>query len=110
MSEGFAEVKGQDRHKDRAGRQQQQRLRKPDEAMGREITQQRFLLGCGGEMLRLAWPPLAQAWCQMMVDARGGVPVSARVQSDLLLGAAGGLRWRLACSSCGPARAGRHQA
>ncbi|EBU4212268.1 isovaleryl-CoA dehydrogenase [Salmonella enterica] len=92
LSEAFAEVKGQDRHYDRAVRQLQQRLRKPDEAMGREITQQLFLLGCGAEMLRHASPPLAQAWCQMMLDTRGEMPPSAQVQNDLLLRATGGLR------------------
>lgn len=92
LSEAFAEVKGQDRHYDRAVRQLQQRLRKPDEAMGREITQQLFLLGCGAEMLRHASPPLAQAWCQMMLDTRGEMPLPAQVQSDLLLRATGGLR------------------
>ncbi|EGG6065488.1 isovaleryl-CoA dehydrogenase [Salmonella enterica subsp. enterica serovar Kentucky] len=92
LSEAFAEVKGQDRHYDRAVRQLQQRLRKPDEAMGREITQQLFLLGYGAEMLRHASPPLAQAWCQMMLDTRGEMPLSAQVQNDLLLRATGGLR------------------
>ncbi|EAO8332775.1 isovaleryl-CoA dehydrogenase [Salmonella enterica] len=109
LSEAFAEVKGQDRHYDRAVRQLQQRLRKPDEAMGREITQQLFLLGCGAEMLRHASPPLAQAWCQMMLDTRGEMPLAqawcqmmldtrgemplpAQVQNDLLLRATGGLR------------------
>ncbi|MGB24221.1 isovaleryl-CoA dehydrogenase [Salmonella enterica] len=92
LSEAFAEVKGQDRHYDRAVRQLQQRLRKPDEAMGREITQQLFLLGCGAEMLRHATPPLAQAWCQMMLDTRGEMPLPAQVQNDLLLRATGGLR------------------
>lgn len=92
LSEAFAEVKGQDRHYDRAVRQLQQRLRKPDEAMGREITQQLFLLGCGAEMLRHASPPLAQAWCQMMLDTRGEMPLLAQVQNDLLLRATGGLR------------------
>ncbi|ECE6742442.1 isovaleryl-CoA dehydrogenase [Salmonella enterica subsp. salamae] len=92
LSEVFAEVKGQDRHYDRAVRQLQQRLRKPDEAMGREISQQLFLLGCGAEMLRHASPPLAQAWCQMMLDTRGALPLSAQVQHDLLLRATGGLR------------------
>ncbi|AXD45220.1 isovaleryl-CoA dehydrogenase [Salmonella enterica] len=92
LSEAFAEVKGQDRHYDRAVRQLQQRLRKPDEAMGREITQQLFLLGCGAEMLRHASPLLAQAWCQMMLDTRGEMPLSAQVQNDLLLRATGGLR------------------
>ncbi|EEB6673687.1 TPA: isovaleryl-CoA dehydrogenase [Salmonella enterica subsp. enterica] len=92
LSEAFAEVKGQDRHYDRAVRQLQQRLRKPDEAMGREITQQLFLLGCGAEMLSHASPPLAQAWCQMMLDTRGEMPLPAQVQNDLLLSATGGLR------------------
>ncbi|EAM3449435.1 isovaleryl-CoA dehydrogenase [Salmonella enterica] len=92
LSEAFAEVKGQDRHYDRAVRQLQQRLRKPDEAMGREITQQLFLLGCGAEMLRHASPPLAQAWCQMMLDTRGEMPLPAQVQNDLLLRVTGGLR------------------
>ncbi|EBG6831498.1 isovaleryl-CoA dehydrogenase [Salmonella enterica subsp. enterica serovar Waycross] len=92
LSEAFAEVKGQDRHYDRAVRQLQQRLRKPDEAMGREITQQLFLLGCGAEMLRHASPPLAQAWCQMMLDTRGEMPLPAQVQNDVLLRATGGLR------------------
>ncbi|EGC9508495.1 isovaleryl-CoA dehydrogenase [Salmonella enterica] len=92
LSEAFAEVKGQDRHYDRAVRQLQQRLRKPDEAVGREITQQLFLLGCGAEMLRHASPPLAQAWCQMMLDTRGEMPLPAQVQNDLLLRATGGLR------------------
>lgn len=92
LSEAFAEVKGQDRHYDRAVRQLQQRLRKPDEAMGREITQQLFLLGCGAEMLRHASPPLAQAWCQMMLDTRGEMPLPAQMQNDLLLRATGGLR------------------
>ncbi|ECB9841630.1 isovaleryl-CoA dehydrogenase [Salmonella enterica] len=92
LSEAFAEVKGQDRHYDRAVRQLQQRLRKPDEAMGREITQQLFLLGCGAEMLRHASPPLAQARCQMMLDTRGEMPLLAQVQNDLLLRATGGLR------------------
>ncbi|EBC1191789.1 isovaleryl-CoA dehydrogenase [Salmonella enterica] len=92
LSEVFTEVKGQDRHYERAVRQLQQRLRKPDEAMGREITQQLFLLGCGAEMLRHASPPLAQAWCQMMLDTRGEMPLPAQVQNDLLLRATGGLR------------------
>ncbi|EEF9772354.1 isovaleryl-CoA dehydrogenase [Salmonella enterica] len=92
LSEVFTEVKGQDRHYDRAVRQLQQRLRKPDEAMGREITQQLFLLGCGAEMLRHASPPLAQAWCQMMLDTRGEMPLPAQVQNDLLLRTTGGLR------------------
>ena len=92
LSEAFAEVKGQDRHYDRMVRQLQQRLRKPSEELGREITQQLFLLGCGAQMLRYASPPVAQAWCQMMLDTRGGLRLSEQVLKDLLLRATGGLR------------------
>lgn len=87
-----AEVKGQDRHFDRHWRQLQQRLRKPSEAMGREITGQVYLLGVGAQMLRYASPPLAQAWCRMMLDARGGVLLSEQVINDLLSRATGGVR------------------
>lgn len=92
LSEAFAEVKGQDRHYDRMVRQLQQRIRKPSEELGREITQQLFLLGCGAQMLRYASPPVAQAWCQMMLDTRGGLRLSEQVLNDLLLRATGGLR------------------
>ena len=92
LSEAFSEVRGQDRHFDRAVRQLLPRLRKPSEELGREITQQIFLLGCGIEMLRHASPPVAQAWCQMMLDTRGGMRLSERVQDALLLRATGGLR------------------
>lgn len=89
LSEAFAEVKGQDRHYDRMVRQLQQRLRKPSEALGREITQQLFLLGCGAQMLRYSSPPVAQAQCQMMLDTRGGLRLSEQVLNDLLLRATG---------------------
>ena len=92
LSEAFSDVRGQDRHFDRAARQLLPRLRKPSEAWGRDITQQIFLLGCGMEMLRHASPPVAQAWCQMMLDTRGGMLLSERVQDALLLRATGGLR------------------
>lgn len=92
LSEAFSDVRGQDRHFDRAVRQLLQRLRKPSEALGRDITQQIFLLGCGTEMLQHASPPVAQAWCQMMLDPRGGMLLSERVQDALLLRATGGLR------------------
>ena len=91
LTAAFGEVKGQDRHFDRAWRQLQQRLRKPQEAQGREITQQLFGLATGAQMLRHASPPMAQAWCQMMLDNRGGSLLSDRVQNDLLLRATGGM-------------------
>jgi len=90
LSEEFAAVKGQDRHFERAWRQLQPRLRKPDEAQGREITRQLWLLGVGAQMLRHASPPIAQAWCQMMLDTRGASRIDEQVKSDLLLRATGG--------------------
>ncbi|MFY9996814.1 MAG: isovaleryl-CoA dehydrogenase [Leclercia sp.] len=87
----FAEVKGQDRHFDRSWRQLQQKLRKPQEAQGREIARQIYLLGAGAQMLRHSSPPMAQAWCREMLDARGGSLLSAQVQDDLLLRATGGV-------------------
>ncbi|MCU6669345.1 isovaleryl-CoA dehydrogenase [Enterobacteriaceae bacterium H4N4] len=87
----FAEVKGQDRHFDRSWRQLQQKLRKPQEAQGREIARQIYLLGAGAQMLRHTSPPMAQAWCREMLDARGGSLLSAQVQDDLLLRATGGV-------------------
>jgi putative acyl-CoA dehydrogenase len=92
LSEECAGVKGQDRHFDRAWRQLQQLLRKPSEAQGREITQQLWLLGVGAQLLRYASPPMAQAWCRMMLDTRGGSLLSEQVKDDLLLRATGGGR------------------
>ncbi|WP_312080176.1 isovaleryl-CoA dehydrogenase [Leclercia sp.] len=91
LAEDFAGVKGQDRHFDRSWRQLQQKLRKPQEAQGREIARQIFLLGAGAQMLRHATPPVAQAWCREMLDARGGSLLSEQVQDDLLLRATGGV-------------------
>ena len=90
LSEEFAAVKGRDRHFERAWRQLQPRLRKPDEVQGREITQQLWLLGAGAQMLRHVSPPIAQAWCQMMLDTRGASRIDEQVKSDLLLRATGG--------------------
>lgn len=92
LSETFSDVRGQDRHFDRAARQLQQRLRKPVEAQGRDITQLIYLLGCGSQMLRYASPPVAQAWCQMMLDTRGGRRLSEQVQDEVLMRATGGVR------------------
>ncbi|EAA8481361.1 isovaleryl-CoA dehydrogenase, partial [Salmonella enterica subsp. enterica] len=91
LTDAFAQVKGQDRHFDRAVRRFQQLLRKPSEEQGREITQQLFILGCGAQMLRHASPPIAENWCQLMLGHRRGVRISEQVQNDLLLRATGGV-------------------
>lgn len=90
LHDAFGAVKGQDRHFDRAWRQLQQQLRKPLEAQGREITQQLYLLAMGAQMLQFASPPIAQAWCRMMLDIRGASVVNEQVKNDLLLRATGG--------------------
>ena len=88
----YAEVKGQDRHFDRHWRQLQQRLHKPSEAQGREISGQLYLFGVGAQMLRYASPPVSQAWCRMMLDPRGGAMLSEQVISEVLGWATGGGR------------------
>jgi hypothetical protein len=90
LAEMCGDVKGQDRHYDRQWRQLQQRLRKPSEAQGREIAMQIYLLGTGAQMLKYASPPMAQAWCRMMLDTRGGVLLNDQVISDVLLRATRG--------------------
>lgn len=91
LHEAFGAVKGQDRHFDRAWRQLQQQLHKPQEAQGRGITQQLYLLATGAQMLQYAPPLVAQAWCRMMLDARGTPVVAEQAQNDLLLRATGGV-------------------
>ncbi len=90
LHDAFGAVKGQDRHFDRAWRQLQQLLRKPQEAQGREVAQQLYLLATGAQMLQFAPPLVAQAWCRMMLDTRGASVMAEQVQNDLLLRATGG--------------------
>lgn len=84
-----AEVKGQNRHLDRAWRQLQQLLKRPAEEQGREIARLVYRLGAGAQMLRHASPPLAEARCRMMLDTRGGIRLDAPTLDDLLLRAMG---------------------
>lgn len=90
LSDEFDAVKGQDRHFDRAWRQLAGQLRRPDEAAGRAITGQLFLLATGAQVLRSLTPPLAQAWCRMMLDTRGDSPLPEPVLAQALLRATGG--------------------
>lgn len=86
----FGEVKGQNRHFDRAWRQLQQLLRKPQEAQGRLVTQQLANLASGSEVLRYLSPPLAEAWCRMVLDPRGEHLIPEPALSDILRRATGG--------------------
>ncbi len=56
-----AEVKGQNRHLDRAWRQLQQLLETTRRRAGREIARLVYRLGAGAQMLRHASPPLARS-------------------------------------------------
>ena len=91
LSAEFDEVKGQNRHFDRAWRQLVQRLRKPNEADGRAITRQLYRLATGAQLLRYASVPTAESWCQMMLDPRGDAQIAEKCLSDVLLRATGGI-------------------
>lgn len=85
----FDEVKGQNRHFDRRWRQLQQRIRKPQEEWGRHITQQLATLATGAQLLPHLSPPLAEAWCRMMLDDRGESVLPEQAVIDVLLRATG---------------------
>ncbi len=85
----FDEVKGQDRHFDRSWRQLQQRLYKPQEEWGRELTRLLALLATGTQVLKHLSPPSGEAWCRMMLDPRGESVLPNQVLTDVLLRATG---------------------
>lgn len=85
----FDEVRGQNRHFDRNWRQLQQRLRKPQEEWGRNISQQLANLAAGAQLLPHLSPPLAEAWCKMVLDERGESILPEKVLMDVLLRATG---------------------
>ncbi|VEA71389.1 Putative acyl-CoA dehydrogenase AidB [Serratia rubidaea] len=86
----FGEVKGQNRHFDRQWRQLMQQLRKGQEAQGRSMTAQLFNLFAAAQLLRSAAPPVAEAWCQMALDARGDRVLPESLCASLLDRAMGG--------------------
>ncbi|WP_058912522.1 isovaleryl-CoA dehydrogenase [Entomohabitans teleogrylli] len=86
----FDDVKGQNRHFDRTWRQLQQRLRKPQEAAARDVTQRLAALATGAQLLRYASPPVAEAWCGIHLDRRGEKLLPENVIADVLLRATGG--------------------
>lgn len=89
LETAYQEVRGRDRYFDRAWRQFRQLVRKPVPAQGREIAGLLCLIGAGMQMLRDASPPVAQAWCRIMLDPRSAAPLDARVQDEVLLRATG---------------------
>ncbi|WP_202306599.1 isovaleryl-CoA dehydrogenase [Dryocola clanedunensis] len=85
----FDEVKGQNRHFDRSWRQLQQRLRKPQEEWGRNIAKQLANLATAAQLLPHLSPPLAEAWCRMVLDERGESVLPESILKVVLLRATG---------------------
>jgi putative acyl-CoA dehydrogenase len=86
----FGEVRGQNRHFDRQWRQLLQLMRKPQEEQGRAVTGALFNLFAAAQLLRYSSPPLAEAWCQMMLDTRGERTLPERLCETLFARAMGG--------------------
>ncbi|CAI1669863.1 Putative acyl-CoA dehydrogenase AidB [Serratia quinivorans] len=86
----FGEVRGQNRHFDRQWRQMLQLMRKPQEEQGRAVTGVLFNLFAAAQLLRYSSPPLAEAWCQMMLDTRGERILPDRLCETLFARAMGG--------------------
>jgi putative acyl-CoA dehydrogenase len=86
----FGEVRGQNRHFDRQWRQLLQLMRKPQEEQGRAVTGALFNLFAAAQLLRYSSPPLAEAWCQMMIDTRGERTLPDRLCETLFARAMGG--------------------
>lgn len=87
------QARGQNRIFDRASRQFLQRLRTAEEAHGRWLTGQLFNLMTATQMLEFASPPVADAWCRMLLDPRGETQLPERLCQLLLNRAIGGRVW-----------------
>lgn len=86
----LAEVKGQNRHYDRQWRQLLQQTGKLQETQARTLTGRLFTLFAAAQLLRYAPPPIAEAWCQSMLDERGQRALSGTLCESLLDRAVGG--------------------
>ncbi|EIC84625.1 isovaleryl-CoA dehydrogenase [Serratia sp. M24T3] len=78
------EVRGQNRLFDKAARQFVQRLKRAEEAQGRIFTSQLFNLYAAAEMLEFSSPPLADAWCRLVLDDRGDTLIDDRLCQQLI--------------------------
>ncbi|MBB1580395.1 isovaleryl-CoA dehydrogenase [Serratia sp. OS31] len=86
----LGEVRGQNRHYDHQWRRLLQLMRKPQEEQGRAVSGALFNLFAAVQLLRYSSPPLAEAWCQMMLDARGERTLPERLCETLFTRAMGG--------------------
>ncbi len=83
-----AEVKGQNRHLDRAWRQLQQLLKRPAEEQGERLPGWSIVLARGADAAP-CFAAAGRSWCRMMLDTRGGIRLDAPTLDDLLLRAMG---------------------
>lgn len=90
LEQELGEVRGQNRHYDHQWRRLLQLMRKPQEEQGRAVTGALFNLFAAAQLLRYSSPPLAEAWCQMMLDARGERTLPERLCETLFTRAMGG--------------------
>jgi putative acyl-CoA dehydrogenase len=89
LQQALHQARGQNRVFDRAARQFLQHLRAPEEAQGRWLTGQLFNLLAAMQMLEFASPPMADAWCRMVLDPRGETLLSERLCQLLISRAIG---------------------
>ncbi|GAB2952006.1 isovaleryl-CoA dehydrogenase [Hafnia psychrotolerans] len=89
LQQTLHQARGQNRVFDRAARQFLQHLRAPEEAQGRWLTGQLFNLLAATQMLEFASPPMADAWCRMVLDPRGETLLPERLCQLLISRAIG---------------------
>lgn len=85
----FDAVKGCNRHFDRRWRQLRLQLSQVRETEARAVAQALLQLACAAILLKVAEPPLADAWCQQRLDARAPCALSDALCTRLLLRAGG---------------------
>lgn len=86
----FNELKGVNRHFDRRWRQLQRRLPRLQESNAREVTADPDALAATAQLFRVGSPPLADAYAQMSLDARGQKSLPPARVDRLLLRACDG--------------------
>lgn len=85
LNDEFDAVKGSNRHFDRRWRQLRLQLSSLREGVARDVTQEILQLASAAVLLKVAEPPLADAWCAQQLDMRGRRALSEDLATRLLL-------------------------
>lgn len=85
LNDEFDAVKGSNRHFDRRWRQLRLQLSSLREGLARDVTQEILQLASAAVLLKVAEPPLADAWCAQQLDMRGRRALSEDLATRLLL-------------------------